>query len=604
MKSGQVMVVLADMLAEIGQLVQYGINLAGAEGAVHLRALITVPEGQSASEYMTQAQQWRTLLNPFAVAHETIEDDVRVFVDFDPFRSVIEDSDHLGVDVTVVQWAGPHLRTGGISTNDLLSRIPNDLILLSRNGWTVPAGPILLSLKGGPNLSLGIQAAQSISADASITLFHAAENRSDTPDLESVMRVEPAITRTVTAVDQTAKAILRESYQHTNIIMGSRLHTELSKRKLSVLEQLYDLTQLPIGLVRAWQPEPLRFHPPFVIQTIETDVSKKVDRWFAERTFHSEQFSDLQALMALKEKRGQTISLGLPALNEAKTIEQVIRTLKQALMDDYPLLDEIVVIDSNSTDDTVPRAEAMGIPVYKHPDLLPEVGSYTGKGEALWKSLHVLRGDLIVWVDTDISNIHPRFVYGLVGPLLKHPNLQYVKGFYQRPIQMGKKLQAVGGGRVTELVARPLFNLFYPELSGFLQPLAGEYAGRRSALEQVPFFTGYGVETGLLIDLHDRLGLDAMAQVDMEVRVHSNQPLDKLGKMSFAIMQVFIARLESRYGVQLLDLANRSMKLVIQEAERFALEVERISDEERPPMLSVPAYAERKIALAPSFANG
>lgn len=197
-------------------------------------------------------------------------------------------------------------------------------------------------------------------------------------------------------------------------------------------------------------------------------------------------------------------------------------------------------------------------------------------------------------MDTDITNIHPRFIYGLLGPLLKNQRVQYVKGFYARPIAVGDKLQAYGGGRVTELVARPLLNLFYPELSGIIQPLSGEYAGRRAALEQVPFFSGYGVETGLLIDILERYSLESIAQSDLEVRVHHNQPLVNLSKMSFAILQVFIERLEGRYGVELLNKANRSMKLVIQEPGRFALDVAEIGDRERPPMASLPAYQARR----------
>jgi glucosyl-3-phosphoglycerate synthase len=266
-------------------------------------------------------------------------------------------------------------------------------------------------------------------------------------------------------------------------------------------------------------------------------------------------------------------------------------------MDQVPLLDEVVLIDSQSTDNTVKIAQDCGIPVHIHQEVLPEVGAYSGKGEALWKSLHVLKGDIIVWVDTDITNIHPRFVYGLIGPMLRHPHVQYVKGFYQRPILVGDKLQRVGGGRVTELVARPLLNLFYPELSGIIQPLSGEYAGRRKALEQVPFFTGYGVETGLLIDLLEHCGLNSIAQADLEMRVHHNQPLTGLSKMSFAILQVFIDRLESRYGVQLLEKASRSMKLIIQEPERFALEVNNITDLERPPMASISAYQKQRVDI-------
>ncbi|NUQ04614.1 MAG: glucosyl-3-phosphoglycerate synthase [Anaerolineae bacterium] len=316
----------------------------------------------------------------------------------------------------------------------------------------------------------------------------------------------------------------------------------------------------------------------------------RVDRWFAENTFHSSEFEDVAALIALKQKQGVTISVGLPALNEEKTIGALIDVLKGALMDAAPLIDEIVLIDSSSTDRTVAIAREKGIPVYRHAEILPEVGSLVGKGEALWKSLHVLKGDIVVWVDTDISNMHPRFIYGLIGPLLRNPRIQYVKGFYQRPIQVGGKLQVYGGGRVTELVARPLLNLFYPELSGVVQPLSGEYAGRRTALQSVPFFSGYGVETGLLIDLWERYGLDAIAQTDLEVRVHHNQPLVGLSKMAFAILQIFIARLEAHYGVQLLDRANRSMKLIIQEPERLGLEIAEIGDQERPPIVSLAAY--------------
>ena len=262
-----------------------------------------------------------------------------------------------------------------------------------------------------------------------------------------------------------------------------------------------------------------------------------VDKWFAENTFHAHEFSDIRKLVALKERQNLTISLGLPALNEEKTIGTVIKRVKGALVDRVPLIDQIVVIDSDSEDRTREIAAELGVPVHRHSDILPELGSYIGKGEALWKSLHVLDGDIVAWIDTDISNIQPRFVYGLIGPLLQEPQLQYVKGFYQRPIRSGGKLQAEGGGRVTELMARPLINLFFPELSGMIQPLSGEYAGRRSLLERLPFFTGYAVEIGLLIDILDQAGLQSVGQVDLERRIHRNQPLPNLSQMAYVILQ-------------------------------------------------------------------
>ncbi len=329
-------------------------------------------------------------------------------------------------------------------------------------------------------------------------------------------------------------------------------------------------------------------------QPVDYTISVVVDKWFAENTFHAHEFKDIKQLVELKEKQGLTISLGLPTLNEEKTIGKIIRTMRRMFVEHYPLLDEIVVIDSNSTDRTVEIAQSMHVPVAKHPEVLTQYHVWAGKGEALWNSLYVLHGDLVAWIDTDIVNIHPRFVYGILGPLIREPHLMYVKGFYQRPLRVGKKFEARGGGRVTELTARPLLNLFYPELSGFVQPLAGEYAGRRIALERVPFVAGYGVEIGLLIDLWKRFGLGAMGQVDLEERIHRNQSLASLSKMSFEIIQVLLMRVGAERGIELVNELNKSMKLIRHTDEAFQLDVADIRVRERPPMISIPEYRERR----------
>ncbi|MCQ3937001.1 MAG: glucosyl-3-phosphoglycerate synthase [Chloroflexi bacterium] len=323
-------------------------------------------------------------------------------------------------------------------------------------------------------------------------------------------------------------------------------------------------------------------------------ISILVDKWFAENTFHADEFSQLRELVDLKRKQNLSISLALPALDEEETVGNVIRTMKKELMRRAPLLDEIVLIDSNSADRTREIAEKEGVPVYIHQHLLERLGPRNGKGEALWKSLLVTKGDIIVWIDTDIVNIHPRFVYGIIGPLLVNPQIQLVKGFYRRPLRVGQKMQAGGGGRVTELTARPLLNLFYPELSGVVQPLSGEYAGRREALERATFYSGYGVETGLLIDIYEKFGLHSIAQVDLLERIHHNQHLEALSKMSFAIVQTVMRKLETRFGRAVLEDVNRSMKLIRHDGKGYFLEVEQIAEYERPPMIEVPEYLERK----------
>jgi len=300
------------------------------------------------------------------------------------------------------------------------------------------------------------------------------------------------------------------------------------------------------------------------------------ENWLQLRTFSHNQFSDPIELLKKKKYGKHIISLCLPALNEAKTIGKIIKTLKKSLHDKVPLLDEIVVIDSGSTDGTQEIAKKQGVQVFQSSEILPEFGNYCGKGENLWKSLYIANGDIVIWLDTDIRNIHPRFVY-------------------RRPIEINGKLKPTGGGRVTEILVKPFFNLMFPQLAMFHQPLAGEYAGRRELLERVPFFTGYGVETGLMVDIESRFGLNCMAQVDLEVRIHRNQSLESLRKMAFGILKVLLMRAEQQGKLVLLDTpTNHFISVVKTELENFEINFQETTEIERPPIIFSTAYQRKR----------
>jgi glucosyl-3-phosphoglycerate synthase len=313
-------------------------------------------------------------------------------------------------------------------------------------------------------------------------------------------------------------------------------------------------------------------------------------------TFDAEEFRDTAKLVEAKQRQGARISLAFPTLNEGVTIGKEILVLKTELMDRVPLLDEIAVIDSGSTDRTREIASEFGAAVHSSRGILKKYGSYRGKGENLWKSLYVLSGDIIVWIDADISNIGPKFVYGLVGPLLRDPAIAYVKAFYERPMRSEGKLVPTGGGRVTEILVRPLFSQFYPELASLVQPLSGEYAGRRTLLERLPFSVGYGVELGHLIDIYHTSGVGSIAQVNMASRVHRNQSVHALGKMAFGILSTFHQRLEKYDEARLLKEAGRAHLSVSTGGHGHEVERTEIPCIERPPMIECEEYR-RKFGL-------
>ncbi len=582
------------------------------EGALgHLLGVVEIPAGRDVAKSVTVARRFRALLQRIStMAGQESGFGVQVRVGHNIAQAIREAAYENGSTLIVLEWPGLGRRPADRTLENLIADPPTDLLLV-RPGPPVEndaCDPILVPVRGGPSASLALKTAAALarSRGAPLTVMHVYEPRlSSEQRLEDRQRFEEALEvlgrqrRQVIEVESgTPGAEIREQAEkHGLTILGAYADTARSSVVVSL--RLADtVRRLPgtvvvaksaASLPTAWDYE----SPPSILR--QADLQAVVDRWFAENTFHSREFRDVDRLVRLKREQGVTVSLGLPTLNEEGTIGSIIEVMRDALVERSPLLDEIVVIDSGSSDETVNIARSLGVRVHQHTDILPEYGTYAGKGEALWKSLHLLTGDIVVWCDTDISNIHPQFVYGTLGPILTDPRIGYVKGFYRRPLNFGGELQTAGGGRVTELTARPIINLFYPELSGLLQPLSGEYAARRELLERLPFFTGYGVEMGHLIDVLESFGLNRIAQTDLGMRIHRNQELFDLSKMAFAIMQVALKRLGDRHRLHLLEEVNRTMKLIHYQGDRFFLELKDIGDRERPPMHTIPEYLARRV---------
>ena len=646
--SGRSLAILVDALApgEDGDIFGEGTEgafllrlaslLASASGGrVMLFGVLQVPEGESTSSFSMQAQALRRELETAALAalsagtgatqqtshmgHSLISPIVRVAPENDlsgEVRRFLESE--RGALLLLPLPKGKGIQQAWLR-KALRNPLPCDV------GWARPpvipeqnassTAPfevgmrVLLPARGGPQAQLAFDLSQDLMSvlRAQVTVLHVLQEMpemmraSEEAPFEQLLDQFDAPGRTDAGMPMRAfgigndpvKSISDAAADYNLIIMGAggqaaadvgKFTQGVARGSRSAL--LAIKTRVPVGpAIRAARKRARLYAP-----STET-LSALVDKWFAENTFHANEFTDLARLIDIKHQRGATISVGLPALNEEATIGGVISVLKEALMEQVPLVDEIVLIDSNSTDRTREIAADLGIPVYIHSDILPEAGPpLVGKGEALWKSLHVLKGDIIAWVDTDVANMHPQFVYGLIGPLLREPRVGFVKGYYHRPLRISDELQHEGGGRVTELTVRPLLNLFFPLLSGLVQPLAGEYAGRREVLEQIPFFSGYGVETGMLIDLLERNGLYSIGQVNLEKRIHRNRSLADLSLTAFAIVQVILLRLESRARTRLLEEVNQSMKLIRFEQEHLSLEVRSVRDVERPPIVSIPAY--------------
>ncbi|MFJ2392677.1 glucosyl-3-phosphoglycerate synthase [Streptomyces sp. NPDC087843] len=312
---------------------------------------------------------------------------------------------------------------------------------------------------------------------------------------------------------------------------------------------------------------------------------KEVERWLNTRSW-SVADRPLHRIMSAKRASGSTVSVVLPALNEEETVGEIVAVIRHDLMRQVPLVDEIVVVDSGSTDRTSEVAAAAGARVVHRDEILPRIPAVPGKGEVLWRSLLVTSGDIVCFIDADLREFSSEFVSGIVGPLLTEPGVDLVKGMYDRPLAGA----AGQGGRVTELMARPLLNMHWPQLAGFVQPLGGEYAARRSLLEQLPFPVGYGVELGMLVDALHLVGLDALAQVDVGERKHRHQDGQALGRMSAAIYRTAQLRLARGH------LIRPSLTQFERGVDGFEPRTYSVDTEERPPMAEISEYVARRAA--------
>ncbi len=638
------------------ELVHIGAALLDRRsGDLTALGIVEVPEGMALSEGATRARQARRLLQKvldYAPEGTTIRPIVRI--GRRAAEGVVEAAAELEADLIIFGWGGkPGGQAGGKASagtvaangkppggtrdgkppvfsptiDEVVREAPCDIAVVKQRGVS-EVHRILVPVRGGPHAELALRFADALARQhgARVIALHlvppgvtASVRDQAERALGHVLKqnVRGHADPLVKEATNVRNAILREAEQADLVVMGASAAPSTSGGETYLFGALPEAIAAKAGktvIVVKTREQIGRTVFEQLAQRAETlaaadraaedarAVPARVERWFGESNFHHREFGDLARLTQRKEKQGLSISLVLPTLNEEETIGTIVGRARRELLEKVPLLDEILVIDSASVDGTRQAAENEGARVVGHADVLSRYGSYRGKGEALWKSLYETSGDIVVWADTDVRNWHPRMVYGTIGPLLQEQRLQYVKGYYQRPIVEGGVLKEGGGGRVTELVARPLINLFFPELSGLIQPLSGEYAGRRSLLETIPFFTGYAVEMGHLIDVTERVGLEGLGQVDLERRVHRNQELEGLSRMSFVILQAVMKRLEERRRVRLFAELGSTMKLPRSGHGRLSLEVIELADQERPPMVRIPEYLERRRALGATVA--
>lgn len=564
-------------------------SLIAPEGRVHILGIIPASEGQMLSLATGHVMRMRKELKQIPT-HSFSKISTSVHVCRDLAEKLHEEVQKRSSDLIVIDCTDWTSITGSI-LDETMKHPPCDIALIrgSLEPWQKR---MLVPVRGGPHselaLRLALQTQNNNASMVTAVLPKDQEHSQSVSAISNILKNMKNVGQRRLSSSDTSEEIIEIAKEYDLVFLGfSRVPAEGPLSLSSTAQSIINRVEKPVVIVKTRRELPEEFN---LTNSGQEAISVAVDSWFTRNTYHASEFRDIRKLLELKQKTQERVSVVLPTLNEEKTIGTILRSIQENLMLDFPLVDEVIVIDSDSSDSTREIARDLGAQVFTHQELLPPYGARTGKGEALWKSLFVSHGDIIIFVDTDIVNFHPRFVSAQVGALLSDQSIQFVKGFYRRPLKVDGKLQAGGGGRVTELMARPLINLFVPELSGVIQPLSGEYGGRRSLLERLPFYSGYGVEMGLLIDALNNCGLAGIAQVDLLERIHHNQELSALSKMSFLILQAVMDKVSQQRGVKMVEDFDRSMKMVQYSPGRLFLSVEEVVERIRPPMLEIPEY--------------
>jgi len=579
--------------AQAGNLLNLATSFTGSpESRGILLGIIEVPPNHSLSTPPT-GEAYRTLLAQTtriaARAPQPVTPQVRIA--HVAAQGIREAALETGSNLLLLE-SGP--RDLGLWTNaleDLLYDPPCDVALLRADPARPPIERILLAVRGGPNAELAVQLARAIrrGTGATLTLMHLFDPRQSPDDRAQDERTFAQLAAQVDGPGAELKgsstnvreAIIKEAQRHQLIILGAT--RSLMHRPMVLGAPLQRMLRRLPGTVmvvkKAGVPAP---RPAPARTETRAAISEQVDRWLTENTFDCREFDDLKRLVDRKRRQDLTISLALPLDTDRPGLAATLRSLKQAVMGPLALVDEIVVLDPVGSAQIERAASTAGVALLRPANVLARYGAFPGRGEALWKSLYVLKGDLICWLDIANPARNPRVVAGLLGPLLTDPEIAYVTGFGRG------RAAPIAADPVTEFAVRPLLNLCFPTLSGFIDPLSRNHAGRRMVLENVRVFTGDGLELGLLLAIADAHGPRALAQVD--VGPGPRRPAGEGTSVAFAQLQVSLKYLGDRHRVGLADQVHRTAKHIRYEDERYSVEQTELADQERPPMITVPEY--------------